>query len=160
MSLDIQQKHAKQAYQLILDALEDRKWQYHADDENQRVAFSVSNNQITMHFLISSETEGQYISLLSFFPFCIEENKKVEIALAISYINYSIINGHFDMDLDEGRVLFRMATIFDGSLLSKDVVQYMIDCAGSTVNQYYNSLSQINEGAMTVDDLIAFIHQN
>ena len=160
MNLDIKQKQAKVVYQLMLDALEDRKWQYHADEENQRVAFSVSSNQIHMHFLMNIEIEGQYISLLSFFPFCIHESKKVEVALATSYINYSLINGHFDMDLNEGRVLFRMASIFDGSLLSKDVIQYMIDCACSTVNRYHPLLFQMNEGTMTVDDIITFIHQN
>ncbi|MCM1514395.1 MAG: YbjN domain-containing protein [Anaeroplasma bactoclasticum] len=160
MNLDIKSKPAKVVYQTMLDALEDRKWQYHADEENQRVAFSVSSNQIHMQFLMSAETEGQYISLLSFFPFCIDEHKKVEVALATSYINYSLINGHFDMDLNEGRVLFRVTCIFDGSLLSKDVIQYMIDCACSTVNRYHPLLFQMNAGTITVDDLITFIHQN
>lgn len=160
MDLDKQLKQAKAMYQMMLESLEDRSWQYHADEENQRVAFSVSSHQIQMQFLMSVETEGQYISLLSFLPFCIGKHQKVEVALATSYINYSLINGHFDMDLNEGRVLFRMTSIFDGSILSKDVIQYMIDCACSTVNRYHPLLLQMSEGTITVDDLIAFIHQN
>ena len=89
------------------------------------------------------------------------EDKRVEFALAVCAANYTLIDGSFDYNIRNGKILFRMTSSYRGGIFSenlifitKDMFKYMIAVAISTVEKYNDKFLMIAKGRMTIQQFI------
>lgn len=145
---------AKDAYNTLCKALDNIGWKYKRMDDELKIMFGVNGDDIAMNFLIIVDADRQLVRLLSLLPFKMDENKRVEGAIATCVVNYLLADGSFDYDIEEGNILFRLTSSFRESLLSEELFNYMVSVSCHTVDRYNDQFFAINNGDITITEFI------
>lgn len=146
---------AKQVYQTLCDAIDNRGWKYGKDEEKLLVHFGVNGDDIPMNFILVVDAKRQLVRLMSPLSCKMSENKRMEGALATCAASYGMANGNFDYNLSTGEIVFRMTASFRGSVIGEGLFQYMISCACAMVDQYNDQFLAIDKGVLSIADFIA-----
>ncbi|MBQ4612236.1 MAG: hypothetical protein IJB26_01660 [Clostridia bacterium] len=146
---------AKQVYNTLCAAIENRGWTYDKKEEKLSVYFGVNGDDIPMQFVLFVDADRQLVTLLSPLPFEMSEDKRMEGAIAVCAASYGLCDGGFDYDLSNGRIVFRMTASFRESVIGEGLFQYMISCACNTVDEYNDKLLAVNKGVVSIADFLA-----
>lgn len=146
-------KNADEVFNTLCETLDDRHWKYDKHPEDSVVHFVVSGEDIPMEFVVYIDSEKELVRMMSQLPFAFSEEKRVEGAIATCQATYALADGSFDYDFKTGRILFRLTSSFRGSLISKELIAYMIDCSCYTVDKYNDKFLMIEKGMLDIEDL-------
>lgn len=144
---------AKLIWRRVCKNLDDRKWKYDTDEEKLAIVLNVSGDDIPMRFVIIADEKRSLLKMVSYLPFKMEENKRVESAVAVCTINDQLANGNFDLDLTDGSVSFRLAIPFAGGM-PDEAIDYLIGVCCVTVDEYNDKLLALNKGMITLEKFI------
>ena len=147
-------KQANATFDTIVKTLEQREWKFDADKNKLMIDTGVKGNDLPIPLKLCVDADRQLVILYSYLPVEIPENKRLEIALAISVINHSIVDGSFDYNAFNGNVVFRLTTSFKGSILSPELFDYMIDVSSITVDEYNDKIDDIVKGKLDLKQFI------
>lgn len=145
---------AKQVYQTLCAAIERREWNFGKDEEKLLVHFGVSGDDIPMQFILIVDAERQLIRLMSPLPFKMSESKRMEGAIATCAASFGMVDGSFDYDLSDGRIVFRMTASFRESIIGEGLFQYMISCSCAMVDKYNDQFLALDKGIIGITDFI------
>ncbi len=145
---------AKQVYEMLCQALDDRGWSYDKEDERQLVHFGVGGDDLPMKIIASVDTERQLVRVMSPLPFNMSEGKRIEGAIATCAASYGMVDGSFDYDLSDGQILFRMTASFRESEIGPDLLLYLIDCSCAMVDKYNEQFFAIDKGFLSITDFL------
>ena len=101
---------------------------------------------------MDGDSKRELIRLLSPIPVTFEGDKRVEGAIATCQANFRIVDGSFDYDFKQGRILFRMTSSYIDSLISKDVFEYMVAVASYTVDEYNDKFFMLAKGQLPIEE--------
>ena len=93
--------------------------------------------------------------MLSKLPFVIQEDKRIDVALAVSMVNNQLVDGSFDYDITSGKLLYRMTNSFIESKLSKEVFDYMLFVAFHTIDEYNDKFLMLAKGYISVEQFLS-----
>lgn len=141
-----QLKKAAEVRSTLVKAMDELNMKYDAD--GNVFEFSFGGDDLPMHFRMTIDAERQLIILLSPQQYTIPRNKIVDAAMAIGHINYLLNDGSFDFDITDGTIAFRMTSSFRESLISTELLQYMIAVSVNTVDDYNDKLDDIGKGKL------------
>ena len=108
-------------------------------------------DDLPMGFMLNIDAERELIRLLSPIPVTFEDDKRLEGAIATSQINYRIADGSFDYNYKKGTVIFRLTSSYIDSLISKDLLEYMVGVAGYTIDEYNDKLVMLAKGELPLE---------
>ena len=145
-------KNADAVFKTLCDALDDRHWKYDKHPEDSVVHFIVGGEDIPMEFVVYIDSEKELIRMMSQLPFAFSEARRIEGAIATCHATYKLADGSFDYDFKTGRILFRLTSSFRSSLISKELIAYMIDCSCYTVDEYNDKFLMIDKGMLSIED--------
>lgn len=154
MSDELRVVRAKEAYDILCKALDEREWHYQKFEDDLVVSFNVNGEDIPMSFVIKIDTSRQLIRLFSYMPFSMPEDKRMEGALACCVASYGLVNGSFIYRMKDGSISFCMTNSYADCAFGTGLVQYMISCACSTVERYNDRFLAIAKGLMDIDDFM------
>ena len=150
-------KQAKAAYKALCDMLDDREWHYKKHEDELSIECTAQGDDLPIDIVIKMDVKRQLVSLLSWMPFAVPENRRSALAVAVSKANYGMVDGSFDYDYVSGKILFRMTSSFRESLISKALLEYMLMCACYTIDEYNDKFLMVAKNNMTNDEIIEFI---
>lgn len=145
-------EHSKEVYTTLCAALEAREWVYDKDEENLRVSFGVSGDDIPMHLYISIEPEMQLIRVVSPLPFAMNEEKRIEGAVAACSASYNMLDGNFDYDVSSGKIFFRLTASYRNSRIGEGMFHYLITIACDMVDKYNDKFLALDKGIISLSD--------
>lgn len=145
-------KNAKTVFATMCSMFDKNDWRYEKDEEKLTAQFNVSGEDIPMRFVAFIDVDRQLIRVISVLPFKFAEDKRVEGAIATCQANYKIADGSFDYNFDDGTVVFRMTTSFRDSLISEDLIGYMIQFSCLIVDKYNDRFLMISKGLLKIED--------
>lgn len=151
---DKQEKQALTVYRTLCDTLDRMDWKYDADDETLMIDSGAQGDDLPIDVRMRVNPKNQLVSFMSTLPFTVPAVKRRDMAVAVSMVNYLIVNGSFDYDYTSGRILFRMTNSFRESLLGAEMLKYMIQCATWTVDEYNDQLFAVSKGMLSADDFV------
>ena len=146
---------AKQVYETLCKAIENREWKYDKDENELEVDFIVGGDDIPMQFIIKVDADRQLIRLFSPIPFSMSESKRIDGAIATCAASFRMADGNFDYDITDGSILFRMTVSFIDSVISESLFQYMISCACTMVDEYNDKFFALNKGMIEVTEFLS-----
>lgn len=153
-------RQAKATYDTLCEMLKERDWHYESDEDNFTIMCGARGEDLPMEIRIQVDPERLIVTLLSQMPFSVPEDKRVEMALAVSAINFSLVDGSFDYNFVDGTMLFRMTSSYRESLVGKDMFEYMLYVSCKTIDDYNDKLLMIIKEKMTLEDLVKFIAED
>lgn len=150
-------KQAKVAYATLCAMLDEDEQYYEKDEEKFTIYCSAKGDDLPMPIRIEVEPDRQIIILLSSLPFTVPEDRRAEMAIAVTRANDLILNGSFDYDFINGYICFRLATSFRDSLVSKELFKYMIGVSLGTVDNFNDKFETVSNSKMDVKEIMEFI---
>ena len=148
MTDDKKLKNAQNVYKSLCEILDENGVRYEKHIDDMVVSFIMTGEDIPMDIVINVDAERELIRLLSPIRATFEGDKRVEAAVATSQVNFNLADGSFDYDFKNGRVLFRMTSSFIDSLISKEVLEYMIGVAGYSIDEYNDKFLMLAKGIL------------
>lgn len=145
---------AKQVYQTLCEAIENRSWSFGKEEKDLIVHFGVNGENAQMRFIIIVDAERQLIRLMSPLPFKMSEAKRLDGAIAACALSFGMADGSFDYDLSDGSIVFRMTASFRESIIGEGLFHYMIACSCAMVDKYNGQFLALDKGTMSIADFI------
>jgi hypothetical protein len=148
------------AYKTLCACLDEQKWKYEKDDENLFVFCTVTGEDLPIKIGVRFDPKREFVHLLSRLPLTIPEDKRIEANVLVSAINYSMVHGLFEYDINKGEIDFRINTSFKDSLLSKELFSYLIYVSCMTIDKYNDQLLMYSTGKLTLEKIIENIYKD
>jgi hypothetical protein len=147
-------RKAREVYGVLLGALESMDWKHTVGEEELSVNYIIENDDFSIGFSISLHLQNELIELYASMPLTFPEDLRAEGAIATTAINYKLRDGSFDLDLADGKMLFRMTSSYCDTLIGHGLFRYMINTSSSTVFHYVNLLYLLAEGEIDIDSFL------
>ena len=144
-------KRAQDTFATLCSFLESDGWPFNKDEENLMIETSARGNDLAMPIKVKVRADRQLVLLLSTLPFDIPADKRLEVAAAASIVNYRLVNGTFEFNIQTGKLYFRMTNSFIDSTLSAEIFKYMLYCSCGTVDDYNDKFEALVKGEIGLD---------
>ena len=155
--MDNEQKILKgqEAFANICKMMDDHNWRYTKDEEKLKIKCTLHGDDIPVDFLMKVDTDRCIVSYISWMPFNMPEDKRVEGAVAVCVAGYGLVDGSFDYDISDGEITFRLTASYQGGVeLTPDLFEYMVYVATSTVDNYNDKFLALSKGTITLQQFI------
>ena len=147
---------AKFVFKTLCATLDNRKWNYNKDEEKLIVRTSAVGDDLTIKLYIKVDADRSVMFLKSPMPFDITPQNYNDLVLAVTYANWAMLNGMFEIDTDQGYVGFKAVVPFMDSILSESLCKYLIDMSCRMVDMFNDKLLAVAEKKMTVAEFKSF----
>ena len=141
-------------YQLLKKHLTDNSFHIEEHDEELVLMVTVHGDDLPQPTIIRVLDDKDIIQILSPIPGRIPEDKRVDAAIAIAVANQGMINGCFDLDMNDGEIDFRVAQSYAGIELSEELMQYLLGVAFITTDRYNDKFFMLGKGLMSLEQFI------
>lgn len=145
---------AIEVYGTLCRALDNRNWKYDKAENKLMVKTDVKSDPFNIEFLLCVKPKSEVVSLYSFFPFKIPEDKRSDFAVAVCSANYTMINGTFDYNPSDGSIVFRLVSSYKDSIPGEGLFNHVINISASTIKRYSEKFSLIGKGLLSVQQFI------
>ena len=145
------QERAQKTFDALCAVLDAKNWKYGRIEGQLRIETGVKGDDLPIHMNVSVDEDRQLVMLLSKLPFTVKEDKRIDMAVAVSIANDMLIDGSFDFDVLSGEMYFRLVNCFLESELGEDVFMHMIGLASSVVDDFNDKFMLLNTGVMTLE---------
>lgn len=147
---------AKVVFNTLCSSLDNRKWTYNKDEKELIVRTSAVGDDLTIKLFIKVDAHRSVMYLKSPLPFTASESKRGDIMQAVTIANWAMLNGAFEMDLEDGYVGFKAVVPFMDSLISETLCKYLVDLSCRMVDTFNDKLAALASGDMTLDQFKEF----
>ena len=144
---------AKNVYETIRLTLDNLEWRYQEYEDNLVITLGVNGDDAPIGLVLAVDAERQLIRFLSRLNVEFNEETAPYGNIACCYFTYKLNDGSFDYDCKENTVTFRLTASFLDSLISEELIIYLINTACNTVDDFNHHFEAIANGEMTLHDL-------
>ena len=146
---------ALEVYSTICSMLDNKDWRYEKLDDKLMIKSGVKGDDFPIDFFMRVNPRNEVVSFISFLPFNVPEDKRVDLAIAICSANYGLVDGSFDFDITDGSIMFRLTSSYKDSALGEDLFEYMLMVSASTIDEYNDKFFMISKGMLPLEQFIA-----
>lgn len=154
MADEMQMKRAQGVFRTLCNIFEDRGWKYDKDEEKLKIDSGMKGEDLPIDFSLYVDADRQILSLISHLPFVTPEDKRIDVAIAVSAVNYKLLDGCFDYDVRSGHMLFRMTNSFMESTIGEDLLLYLVFCACKVIDDFNDKFLLLAKGTITMDQFL------
>lgn len=155
MADEKQLKQAQETFSTLCQTLDGHKWRYKKDEDDLSIECGAQGDDLPMEITLKVDADRQLFLLLSRLPFVTPEDKRLDTAVAVSFVNNMLVDGSFDYDIKSGHMIFRMTNSFLESKLGEDAFSYMLFCSCKTIDDYNDKFLMLSKGMMSLEQFIS-----
>lgn len=148
-------KKAQSVYSSLCAMLDEKQFHYTKHEQDLVITFVMHGDDIPMNFIVKVDEQRDLVRILSPIPGVeFPADKRLVGAIATSVANYKLADGSFDYDYATGKVAFRLTSSYLDSLISKELLEYMIFVSGYTIDEFNDKFLLLAKGSMPIADFI------
>ena len=152
-------KRADSVFNSICKMMDDNNWEYDADSESISILISFQKETLPVDLQISILSDRELVFIISKLPIEVPKKARIDMACAVSILNYAINFGCFEYDINSGIVKFRMTTSYANSIISPNALHDMILTAVTSIEQVNDKLKAIADLEMTAQEFYDFMRK-
>lgn len=153
MTEDTSEKRAQEAYDALRASLDGMTIKYkESAGALYRVEFEMTGKFIPMKYSIVIDPARQVILMFVYLLFRVPEDRREDVAVVTSFANFMLADGSFDFDIDDGSIVYRMASSFKESLVGKGLFDRMLTYAFGVADRLGFRMFVVSRGMMTPDE--------
>lgn len=157
MSEDNKFQAAKNVYKTLCEMLDDNKLEYQKNDDELFVSLTMNGEDIPIRIGIDVDKDMQFVTMFSTIPLVVAKDKRMDVAIATSQINFRLATGNFIFDFDNNYISFRISTCFMDSLISKTLLVRMLSIVCFTVDEYNDKFLMLVKGGLSLEKFLEVI---
>ena len=150
---------AKETYELLCNTLTKLEFPFERKDEELCIISHVRGDDLPIDMLVSVEAEKQMVLVLSRMPLVVPEDKRLDMALAVSFVNNMLVDGCFDYDINSGRVTYRMTNSFIESRLSEGLFKYLVFGSCQVIDEFNDKFLMLAKDMISITQFIDSINK-
>ncbi len=155
MALYKENSESTEIYKKICEMFESLELKYENDAEKFAARCTIQGEDIPISVNMQIDSEKKLIFALSYIPITIPEEKRIDMAIAVSVTNSKLVDGSFDFDIKEGNLFFRITNSYLDGKMGVDTLKYMFICAVRTIEDFNDKFMKLVEGSLKIDYFIA-----
>ena len=148
---------AKTVYEDLCAALTNRGWRFERHDDDLVVTFSFKGDDLPMDYVLVVDADRQLLRMFSSLPFTVPEDKRIELAIATTAATDKLLDGCFDYDFGNGKIVYRMTASFRDSVIGDGLFEYLVEYSNFAVDEYNDKFFAIGQGYLQLTDFLAKI---
>ncbi|MBQ6594336.1 MAG: hypothetical protein IJH78_01585 [Clostridia bacterium] len=145
---------ARRVYEEFKTWLNSKNFRYDPHDNDLVISMTVRGEDLPQPTLIRVMADRDVVQILSPIPGNIPENKRMDAAVAVAVANYGLINGSFDLDMNDGEIRYRVCQSFKESQVNQEMVGYLLNVVFFTTDKYNDAFFMLGKGMMSLEDFI------
>lgn len=146
---------AKETFNTLCQAFDNNKLHYEKDEEKMIIECRAQGDDLPIELTVSVDAERMLVLLISRLPFVIQEDKRLDVAIAVSAINNLLADGCFDYNVATGNMFFRMTNSFLESKMGEAVFSYLLFGSFKIIDAYNDKLLMLAKGVVSVEQFLA-----
>ena len=150
---------ARSVYETLCGTLERAKVIFTRNDEALRVDYTYKGDDLLMPFMFIVDPDREFVSLISPMSPRVKEEKRLDMAVALSLLNYRLAFGCFDLDMNDGELRFRMVNCFRDTPLSDEVFAMMVQTGHAIVEKYNDKLYALATGIISLEQFVTAVSE-
>ena len=154
MEQNQKQERAKYVFGLIRQMLDAHDWRYQPDEENLKIKTGARGDDLPMEMVLYVDEKLDRVQLISPLLFDVQEDKRLDMAIAICNCNNGMVQGCFDYDISDGSIFFRMSNSYADSTIDPELFYHMLMIACITVDQYNDQLMMLGKGIISIEQFL------
>ncbi len=147
-------EQAKAVFATLCGAMDSNKWHYKKDEAKLTINCGVQGEDLPIEITWKVDPERLVVMLYSHLPCVVQEDKRLDVAVAVSAINNVLVDGSFDYDITSGHMFFRLTNSFIDSRLSDAALLYMLFCATKTIDDYNDKFLMLAKGMLSLEQFL------
>ena len=145
---------AKETYQLLCNTLDHLKFPFERKDDDLCIVSHVRGDDLPIDLLVTVEAEKQLVLVLSRMPLAIPEEKRLDMAIAVSVANNMLVDGNFDYDINKGIINYRMTASFIESRLSDEAFKYLVFASCQVIDEFNDKFLMLAKNMISISQFI------
>ena len=150
----------RDVYETLCAMLDKLNYHYEKDEDNWKIRCTVRGEDLPMNVRIQLRPETQVVSLYSDIPIHIPAEKRADVALAVSAVNWILVDGSFDFDVIDGDLLFRMTASYRDSMIGEELLEYMLFVSLKTIDEFNDKFMLIAMDKMSLESFLDSLYKN
>lgn len=150
---DKKYKYAKSVFDMLCETLNEHSFYYEKDINNFTVSFSAKGESEKFDAVVNIDADRALICLKSLLPVSFAKNR-VEGAIAVCHASSRLVHGSFSYDYNSDKVSWRLTSSYLSSVISKDLLYYVVGVSCSTIDGYLGQFLKLADGQMTIGDFL------
>lgn len=158
---------------LIVDYLkqyfDDKDWPYNYyqpkirdSQKSHYLSLRMRNKQLDCGYLFRVQEKNKLLAVYGILPFLIPESHQSAAMLLITQINYDMMIGNLEMDVDDGEIRYKNAIDIEAVGLDDDILEHLLQSiiAMTTVaHEIFSDLVNNQDPAEELPDLLSQLRQ-
>ncbi|MBO5836946.1 MAG: YbjN domain-containing protein [Oscillospiraceae bacterium] len=154
MEMEQKRLRAGETFRTICRMLDQDKWSYQKDEEKLIIQCGAQGESMPIDLVFRVDAERMAAKLVSYMSYTVPEDKRLDIALAITTINNQLVSGSFDFDIADGTLYFRMTNSFMGCVLGTEAIKAMLYTVCATIDQHNDKLFLLSNDVITLEQFL------
>lgn len=154
MADEVKSEKAKKVYETLCTTLNNKGWHFIKDDEKLSIECEARGEDLPMNIEVQVVPERELILLFSQLPFVVPSEKRLDFAVAVTFVNNQLVNGSFDFNIFDGNMVFRLTNSFIESDIGEGLLFYMIMVSCRTVDDFNDKFFMLAKGMMSLEAFI------
>lgn len=147
----------KKTFETLCAMLDGIKWKYKRDDEKLTVTTSAIGKDLTMPLRIVVSGDRHVMYVKSAMTFSVPEHKRATICYATTLANFSMLNGCFEFNMENGYLGFRIVVPFEGSVVGEETCRYMVMLTCQMVDKFNDKFKKLVDDEMSMPEFVKFV---
>lgn len=135
-----------QIYEAMIDYLRVNEFQYIQDDQNEMITFGVRGREERWQVLIDVHQARSQIMVYSMLNRRCPRLRRHAMSEFLTRVNWGLILGNFELDLEDGEIRFKTSLDVDGHTLPEGLIRPLLVANLSTMNHYMPGLMDVMAG--------------
>ena len=148
---------------------EDKEWPYNYyqpkirdSQKSHYLSLRMRNKQLDCGYLFRVQERNKLLAVYGILPFLIPESHQSAAMLLITQINYDMMIGNLEMDVDDGEIRYKNAIDIEAVGLDDDILEHLLQSiiAMTTVaHEIFSDLVNNQDPAEELPDLLSQLRQ-
>ena len=142
------------AFTAITSFLESRGLDYFPDVKESRVGFTLGSDLADYRFTIRIAEGWDHLEYIASCPFRIRKELRSSVAELIARANFGMLDGKFEIDMNDGEVRFHLVHFLGDGELSTRMVERLYRSCVFTLDRYIPAFMQHIHAGYTPEDAV------
>ncbi len=142
-------------FQVLYEILCQDGWEFEYDNKNKIIKLEIYGINTNFHTFFLVDEEQESLLCNTHISQKIPYFKRLEVCDFMSRVNYEVVNGNFEMDMDNGEIRYRTFLDLADAEPSKDQVLNIIWNGVHGFDTYYPGLMKLVHGDYSAEEAMA-----
>lgn len=143
----------------LMAFLDSNQIKYASLDNKNILTFSVKIEKGHVQCFADMDETAKRFLFYTLYGIVIPEKKRALVCELLTRINYNVILGNFEMDMDEGEVRYKTSINYEGGKLTHKFIENIISTNLWMINSFFATILEAMNSALSAKELFEKYHK-